>query len=643
MLARRMRAGEKRIACLIAIGATLVVVPSAAAATITVTSTADKVTNNDGICSLREAISEANEDMTTTSPDCTFTGTLGDDTINIGPGTFPITINPPAPPSSPDNLDGDFDLDLNDGDLTIDGAGPNATTIDGENRDRVFHNVGLVGDIESQLTISDLTVTRGKTHASNDSGGGLTNDGSGAQNTTIENSRFTSNQANGTTTFGGGGAISFYGDFNQATRLDITDSTFSDNSTGAMTNPAGGAIWIGGQDPLTVNITRSVVDQNRALSTSSTGSGGIALSGTGADVTISDTDVTRNENNGTEGGGISLFFGNAWNVKVQDGSRITDNLVHDLAAPPEGADGRGGGIFALPTGSSTLTVSDSEVSGNDVAQGTGGGISFDTSVASNKLVLDRATIADNSAGQVGGVRAGGVVEVLNTTISGNTSDIDAGGLTLLFNSSILELRHSTIADNVSTTGPDAFNAIPTSFPEAWGSVLADSAADGVPDDTCGGAQLIDQGGNLDDGTSCDLVLPSSLPETDPLLGPLAANGGPVRTHALTANSPAVNLVLPGDCNDLLNGFLAVDARGFGRPFPSGGICDAGAYERRDSDGDGFADESDNCVAVPGTAAGCPPVVQSTPPPGTTTPKKKCRKGFKLKKGKCKRKKRKKKK
>jgi hypothetical protein len=57
-------------------------------------------------------------------------------------------------------------------------------------------------------------------------------------------------------------------------------------------------------------------------------------------------------------------------------------------------------------------------------------------------------------------------------------------------------------------------------------------------------------------------------ESDPLLGPLADNGGLTQTHALLPGSPAVDAALT-DC-------LPEDQRGVERPL--GASCDVGAYE-----------------------------------------------------------------
>lgn len=56
---------------------------------------------------------------------------------------------------------------------------------------------------------------------------------------------------------------------------------------------------------------------------------------------------------------------------------------------------------------------------------------------------------------------------------------------------------------------------------------------------------------------------------DPQLAPLANNGGPTPTMAITASSPAFNRAAAATCP-------AIDQRGISRP--QGGGCDAGAYE-----------------------------------------------------------------
>ena len=98
---------------------------------------------------------------------------------------------------------------------------------------------------------------------------------------------------------------------------------------------------------------------------------------------------------------------------------------------------------------------------------------------------------------------------------------------------------------------------------------------------CDGA-VVSFDNNLDSDNTCNLVAPGDLPGVDPLLGPLANNGGPTQTHALTAGSPAIDAGDDGAAP-------AADQRG----FPRARASDIGAFEFRgaDVDGDGFEAES----------------------------------------------------
>jgi len=111
------------------------------------------------------------------------------------------------------------------------------------------------------------------------------------------------------------------------------------------------------------------------------------------------------------------------------------------------------------------------------------------------------------------------------------------------------------------------------------------AANG-PDD-CDGP-VSSAGYNLEGGTSCGCTEATDQQDTDPMLGPLADNGGPTLTHALLPGSPALD-VIPWP------GAPATDQRGFLRPYPVGGLADIGAvemqtaYSRGDVNGDGSID------------------------------------------------------
>ena len=85
----------------------------------------------DGICSLREAVRNANADAQV-STDCL--GGAGNDTITLVAGTYNLSVPQAAEPN-----DAAGDLDLTDADgLTIQGAGAASTIVDAGGFDRAF-------------------------------------------------------------------------------------------------------------------------------------------------------------------------------------------------------------------------------------------------------------------------------------------------------------------------------------------------------------------------------------------------------------------------------------------------------------------------------------------------------------------------
>ena len=141
------------------------------------------------------------------------------------------------------------------------------------------------------------------------------------------------------------------------------------------------------------------------------------------------------------------------------------------------------------------------------------------------------------------------------------------------------------------------------------SILAQNTASPSPD--CG-VGLESQGYNiLGDPTGCTVTaapgdqVGTGASPLNPLLGPLAGNGGPTPTLALTDASPARDAGSPATPTDTsptpppdLISCATTDQRGVARP--SGARCDIGAFE----------------VVVPPPPVTPPPV---TPPPPPVTP------------------------
>jgi hypothetical protein len=242
----------------------------------------------------------------------------------------------------------------------------------------------------------------------------------------------------------------------------------------------------------------------------------------------------------------------------------------------------GGGILAFDT----LSITNVVLTGNRAVQG--GAISGGTG---SRLVLSHVTISGNEAVFAAGLRAAGdLPRMRNVTISGNLAD-EVGGVSV---STSGTLEHVTIVNNRATTEGSPGGLLvsdPTTLRNTLiagnltgtGDTLNDCAIAGPAE------QLVSLGSNLvtAPGFTCTGLLASDVTGVNPLLGPLAANGGSTSTHALLPGSPAI------DAGD--GGCAPVDQRGVLRP--QGRRCDIGAFEAGagsagafpDFDGDGRAD------------------------------------------------------
>lgn len=84
------------------------------------------------------------------------------------------------------------------------------------------------------------------------------------------------------------------------------------------------------------------------------------------------------------------------------------------------------------------------------------------------------------------------------------------------------------------------------------------------------------GHNIVSDASAKLTGTADLNSTNPLLGPLADNGGPTRTHAPLRSSPAIDAVPLADGTDANGNPLRTDQRGVARP--QGTAFDIGSVE-----------------------------------------------------------------
>ncbi|WP_386070157.1 choice-of-anchor Q domain-containing protein [Tahibacter sp. UC22_41] len=294
-------------------------------------------------------------------------------------------------------------------------------------------------------------------------------------------------------------------------QLTLLDSLLHDNAAADV----GGALAV---EESQVYVERSVFQVNDAAFGGAVGAIGVT--------SRVELVASRVENNtaANSGGGVALS--------------VPDVTITQTTLSGNTAEYAGGGVYLLGVADAgALLVRNSTLSGNSVRHETGHGSGL--VLEHGRLQLRNSTVAYNRApaavtngdGIGGGVyvgEGGHTVELISTIVAGNT-------------------RGKGVASELSRgVGIDG----PPSVLSARRSLVQVAPAPGVLN-----------------GTNTD-----NLIDTDPLLQPLAGNGGPVPTHALGVGSPAC------ERGEDTTG-LSYDERGapFARRY---GEVDIGAFEYR---------------------------------------------------------------
>ena len=267
---------------------------------------------------------------------------------------------------------------------------------------------------------------------------------------------------------------------------------------------------------------------------------------------------------------------------------ISGNTIHSSGeAYPDG--GYGDGIY----NTGTLTITNSLITNNvgtesNVTPAQGGGISnhgtayINNSTISNNftdvgggifnggpMTINNSTISTNNAGVGGGIQqAGGKLTVTNSTISGNVGG-NGGGI--YYSSDTCRITNCTITGNDGYGGgiynhlyslngvvpPNVFTIDNSIVAGNTNSYSGSEGADyyfptgGIP--PAGYGNLTSLGHNIFGKvdapydwtfTGAGDQVGSYASPINPLLGPLADNGGPTFTHALLTGSPAINTGSP---------------------------------------------------------------------------------------------------
>ena len=383
---------------------------------------------------------------------------------------------------------------------------------------------------------------------------------------------------------GGAGLSAWGGGIFNAGLLRASNCVFAGNQALGGAGGAGGRGGLGG-------VTRNGFGAGPGGNGGNGGAGGKALGG--ALCNLGDTVCVRSTLSGNEAlggtGGASGGFGYGMPTNGIPG------------AYGNGGGAEGGACF----NAGALAMDQTLAAANQAAGGRG------------RLVFNAPSVEypTNKGGHGGAGRGGALCNVqsatmVNVTLTGNSATGGAGAFGspahscpaqewaggggtggALVNLGALSATHCTIWNNwaaggavtnssgalircATDTAPSSLEG-PLSY--GWGASVAGSNPVIVLNTILGGAgstshcvgTITDLGHNLCSDASAAFTHTGSLNSTDPLLAGLGDNGGPTRTLALRAGSPAINAGDPAV-------FPAVDQRGFARP--AGPASDIGAFE-----------------------------------------------------------------
>lgn len=387
---------------------------------------------------------------------------------------------------------------------------------------------------DTTLTLRDLTLSRGSgTYGSIENFGTLN----------LINSQLTDNTASVA-----GGAVQNFG------VLNLETAVISNNEAG----DEGGGLFIGSG-------VATIVNSQIFSNTVNGGSGGGIWND--ASLAITNTTITDNGMNGAAGGILNRGTLNMTQVLLQgnraggfyDGGGLLHAagtaVLEQVTFLDNSATTGGGGISVLD---GSVTINESLFTGNQANFGAAISNSG-TFTLTNSLVYSNT--ATNLIGGIYNTNENASALFINVTVSENaaTNQIKATGVHS--DGGSLEMIFSTVANNFGYGIGRLDNASQLTIKNTI--VAGNTTGDCMNSITSEGFNI------ASNSLNCGLFQVSDQPGANPLLGPLADNGGPTLTYLPLSGSPAID---EGLC------VFGIDSDQRGQPRPFGEACDVGAVE-----------------------------------------------------------------
>jgi CSLREA domain-containing protein len=394
----------------------------------------------------------------------------------------------------------------------------------------VSNNNGAVAIARSTINNNSAAGSGSSSFAS---GGGVFSDAPAPNALTIEDSQVNNNVASGGLAQGGGV-------HNLSGGAEMRRGTIAGNVVSATNNAQGGGAFNGGA----LLITATLVAQNTATATQQAQGGGAFNAASGV-LTVTFSTLEQNQaRGGSAGQGGGAFSSGTMRI---EGSTVQANT----------ATSDGGGVYRF---NGLVDIVASTLAANQ-AISDGGGLYNNASVPVGGMVVQHSAVVSNTAQRGGSAyNLAGLLLMRNSTVSGNSGngaiyadDSDPGPAS----SSNTQLQFVTVASNTGSVG---LNVATGANATAYATLLAYNSGG-----NCAGFAF--PLFSLSSDASC-----LGMSMGNPLLKPLALNGGGTLNHALALGSPAIDKVPAAFCT------VSRDQRYFSRPWFLTNACDIGAFE-----------------------------------------------------------------